>query len=113
VPVLHNLLGARVTSITCTHVSAQTAGGHGHKEVKCRSLEVATSTDAGLLEYFWRWQELEASGCKLTVQTVKCWPQLSLGFHLVNWDIVADAKTKIFHRMFREASNSVLKYRHN
>jgi hypothetical protein len=73
---------------------------HPLKLFSCR--EDATSTDAvtGSLR-------LQA-----TVQTVKCGPQLSLGFHL-NWEIVADAKTKIFHRMFREPSHSVLKYRCN
>jgi hypothetical protein len=33
-------------------------------------------------------------GLQATVQTVMCGPQPSLGFHLVNWEIVADEKTK-------------------
>ena len=52
-------------------------------------------------------------GLQVTAQTVTCGPQLSLGFHLVNWETVGDAKTKVFRRMSREGTHSVLKYRHN
>jgi hypothetical protein len=49
-------------------------------------------------------------GLQATALTVMCGPQLSLEFHLVNWETVADAETKIFHRVFREETH---KYRCN